>query len=350
MSSTLRPLLTAPAELVSEGRFNLGTYGAPIRTLNFTAADLGLPLPAALKRLRLKEWQHYGIAGPEHYLSLALFDAKSLALAQVCLFERRTRRVLFYERQTLSPRLRLPDQIHASRAAYAGRGFRLSVDNGLDAGRHTIELDLAAQADLPPLHGHFTLAEDCGRHRPIEVCLPLSRRAAMWSHKNVVPAEGQLHLRGQRLDFDPATCYGLVDVHKGLYPWVMRWHWATAGGRDRDGRLLGFNLTDNQVADQDSYNENCLWLDGRLHLLPPVRFTFDPAHIMRPWAIRDAAGAVDLTFVPEALRTVDINALLLVSRYRGPFGSFHGSLADSTGERLPIEGSFGMCEDFYLRA
>ena len=73
------------------------------------------------------------------------------------------------------------------------------------------------------------------------------------------------------------------------------------------------------------------------------------AAVGRPWRIRDRRGQVDLTFEPEAIRTVDINVGLLRSRYRGPFGAFRGRIAAGEGD-LEVDGWFGMCEDFYLRA
>jgi hypothetical protein len=59
---------------------------------------------------------------------------------------------------------------------------------------------------------------------------------------------------------------------------------------------------------------------------------------------------VELTFEPEVVRTVDINALLLRSRYRAPFGAFSGLLRTGDGEEIEVDDYFGMCEDFYLRS
>jgi hypothetical protein len=129
----------------------------------------------------------------------------------------------------------------------------------------------------------------------------------------------------------------------------MKWHWATAGGFDPDRGIVGLNLTDNQVKNQDAYNENCLWIKGRIHLLPPVRFHFNRKNLYEPWNISDQQGMVALTFTPEVIRTVDINALIVKTKYRGPFGSFSGTLQTSGGDLLEVKEFFGMCEDFYLR-
>jgi hypothetical protein len=59
---------------------------------------------------------------------------------------------------------------------------------------------------------------------------------------------------------------------------------------------------------------------------------------------------VQLTFEPEVVRTVDVNALLLTSRYRAPFGAFSGRLRTGDGAEIEVDDCFGMCEDFYLRS
>jgi hypothetical protein len=104
------------------------------------------------------------------------------------------------------------------------------------------------------------------------------------------------------------------------------------------------------VEDQHAYNENGVWHDGRLSLLPPVRFDFDPRDHRQPWVIRDREGMVELTFRPEVVRTIDVHALLFENRYRAPFGAFSGRLRTAEGDQIEVDGSFGMCEDFYLRS
>ncbi|MBN1946435.1 MAG: DUF2804 domain-containing protein [Bradymonadales bacterium] len=351
MSQPLRPLLDATSEVVTDGSFNLGTYGHDIPQVNPLDARIAgrFPLPRAFKSLRLKEWEHFALASEDHYISLALFNAKTLALAQVCIYSRRDGAIYFYERKAAPWKMRIPQSLDDSQACYRSSGFFLSIKNQLANGRFELEFDIAPQRTLPAVSGHFIGYEQAPTDQPIVVVLPLKKHKAMYSHKYVCPVEGSLSLNDRQVEFPRRSSYGLIDIHKGYYPWVMKWHWATGGFFDGQDRLVGFNLTDNQVEDQDRYNENCLWIDGKLFLLPPVRFHFDPHDPLQPWTIADRQGMVELTFTPEVIRTVDINALVIRSRYRGPFGAFHGRLRSGDGPELAIEKAFGMCEDFYLR-
>ena len=348
----MRAILPTPHSLVSEGRFALGTYKTPFQRVNPLDARLGAlwPWPRWFKNWRLKEWEHFALVNDRYYLSVALFNAKSMGLAQVCVYSRQDGVFHRHERRTPPWRISLPPNILSSQAAYQSRGFSLRIENALDAGYIGIEIEIAASRELPGVTGRFRCLEPLGSSEPIVVCLPLPGRGAMYSHKYTCPIEGSMRLGETPVEFPAQRSYGLIDIHQGYYPMVMKWHWATAGGREPDGSLAGFNLTDNQVEDQRAYNENCVWRGGRLHLLPPVTFSFDRRDHLKPWVIRDRDGMVELTFEPEVVRTIDVGALLFANRYRAPFGAFSGRLRTGEGEEIEVDDYFGMCEDFYLRS
>ncbi len=346
-----RPLLPTPPSLVQNGRFQLGTYKAPFPEINPLDAEVRFPhWPRSLKRFRLKEWQHFAFANERVYVSLAVFDAKLLALAQVCVYDRALGKTIFHEKKLLPGQLKpLPNALFDARFALDTKDFRITLHNHLTQGTHHITFEVAATRTLPAISGQFTCFESLDHTEPIVVCLPFDQGRALYSHKCITPTQGTLYLGEQQIDFPKDRSYGLIDIHKGYYPHTMTWQWATGGGYRQDGALLGFNLTNNQVQDQHAYNENCLWVDGKLHLLPPVQFSYPSADGLGPWSIRDAYGRVDLTFQPEVIRKVDLNAIVIQSRYRGPYGAFNGFLLDNDGNKHTVERWFGMCEDFFLR-
>ena len=351
MSIPLRPILPSPGRLVSHGRFNRGTFKEEFTEINPLDAEITgfLPYPRVFKNFRLKEWQHFALVNEDYYISLALFNAKTLALGQVCLYDRKSGDIHFYEKKTLPKNIHLPQKLWNGHAFMDQKGFTVTIHNELAEGRHTVRFEVDATKTLPSVEGRFTCFEDMSVSEPIVVCLPLQKDRAMYSHKYVCPVEGELTISGKAVPFSRTDSYGLVDIHKGYYPFVMKWHWATAGGFEPKHGLVGLNLTDNQVKDQNAYNENCVWLNGRLHLLPPVRFTFLKEDLYKPWRIQDQHGLVELTFTPEVIRSVDINALVVKTKYRGPFGSFSGCIKTTGKDDLKVDRLFGMCEDFFLQ-
>lgn len=346
----MRQIQAPPSQLVVDGRLQFGTYDAPFETTNaLDAAILPLlPVPRALKALRLKEWQAFQFGNERVFGMVALFNAKVLALVQLKLYDRRKRRKLLFEKKVAPWSFTLPTTLLRSETSYRSRRCWVRIRNRLREGRIEIDFDVARGLRRPRIHGELTaLAEGC---QPMVVCQPFSARRGMYSHKGLMPAVGQLRIGREKIGFSPEHSHALMDDHKGYYPYVMKWDWVTAAGRDDRGRLIGFNLTRNQCVDPERYNENGFWLDGKLHLLPPVKVVREHgAGGGEQWTIRDRDGTVDLRFHVEVPGRVDVNAGIVRSKYRGPFGSFEGRLEDGQGQSLRVDGLFGMGEDFYLR-
>jgi len=105
-----------------------------------------------------------------------------------------------------------------------------------------------------------------------------------------------------------------------------------------------------QCRDPDRFNENCAWQDDRIGLLPAVEITREHERTANErWTIRDRDGRVALQFTPTVPGDVDVNAVIVHSRYRGPFGHFEGRLEPEGLPPITVDGWFGMGEDFYLR-
>lgn len=340
----MREFRAAPSALVEDGQVQLGTFSEPVSRVNLLDAPLTrrLPLPRPLRAQRLKEWQAYQLDSPTHFLCVALFNAKLLALAQVKLYDKTHQKKYLFERKLLPWRLTLPDNVLDSETRHRSRGCDLVFRNHLAAGRIELSLEVAASAELPRISGAIRGLAD--RSQPLVVSIPFGQRRGMYSHKCSMPANGQLSIGSDTLDLEAESCTLFMDDHKGYYPVVMRWDWLTGGGRDQEGRRIGFNLTRNQSIDQERYNENGVWIDGSLTLLPPVEFERRGRDSGEHWYVRDREGRVDLRFDVEMPSALDMSALLLRSRYRGPFGHISGQI---DGHRL--ERAFGMGEDFYLR-
>ncbi len=352
MDPLKRHLKKTPSAIVKDGTFHLGLYEKPFRRLNFLDAALESSfLFSRFKKWRLKEWQHFALINSSFYLTVVIFDAKFLALGQICVYNRQTGESFCHERKILGSQLPpLPEVLWDAKATFHTKGFSIDIHNELDRKRHHISFEIAGQKNKPPLKGHFTCLEDYEKEQPIIASLPLPKKRALYTHKALTPIEGYLELGEKKETFDSTQAYGLIDIHKGYYPREMKWHWATAGGFDDDGRLMGFNLSDNQVIDKEKYNENGFWLAGQLHLLPPVKFFNVSDKKNSTWIIRDAYDQVFLQFHPEHFRRLELNYGLMKNRYLAPHGYFSGWIKDGSGQQHDIEELFGMAEDFYLKA
>jgi hypothetical protein len=343
----MRELLEPPAALVEHGRICFGTYAGPIADTNLIDAQpWALPVPRALRALRLKEWQAFQFGNEQWFFVVALFDAKLMALAQLKAYDREQRRKYLFERQLPGWALRAPRNLLDSSMRWAGGGASMTFVNRLAAGEIDVAIELPADAERPAISGKLTAhADGC---EPEVVCIPFADNRGMYSHKGCLALDGELSIGDRRVRFAPADSFLLMDDHKGYYPRIMRWDWVTGAGFDGSGRRIGLNLTRNDSIDPDRYNENCVWVDGRVKLLPAVKFRRRPELVPEIWEIRDRAGDVEVDFEIELDGHVRVNAVVIESRYRGPFGRLRGHVR-SGGERIELDGLFGMGEDFYLK-
>jgi hypothetical protein len=163
-----------------------------------------------------------------------------------------------------------------------------------------------------------------------------------------MPMQGSLMLGREKIEFKRNESFAVIDDHKGFYPYEMKYDWVTTAGYDDKGRLVGFNLTDNQSIDAEKYNENCLWVDGKIVLLPPVKFD-RPQGVEGEWQIHDRYGMVDLYFKPVDMGKIDMNIGILKVKYFGPYGYLRGTVSDRSGARLDFNRYFGMGEQKYIR-
>ncbi len=336
-----------PPRLVEDGHQQLGRWGAPLERANLLDARYrGWPRP--LRWWRLKEWQAFQIATPRLFVNLALFDVKLLALLQVKIYDHARGDKFLHERKLRPGAFRVADQLLDSSTRYADRKGHLGFTNRMAAGRIEIAIDQAASKAGPRVVGALVVHTDRGASQVVS--LPFAGDVGMYSHKGLFPIEGELVIGDatHRLTVDDAVA--LMDDHKGYYPYVMKWDWVTSATRDASGRAVGFNLTRNQCREPERYNENCAWIGDRVGALPAV--TFERNHVRAAdevWRIRDRDGRVDVTFTPTVPGDVKLNALVIESRYRGPFGRFAGRLEPDGLEPLTIDGWFGMGEEFWLR-
>ncbi len=336
----------APARLVDAHRQHLGRFSSPPSRVNLIDASY-LHLPRPLRKLRLKEWEAVQLGGPGVFVCLALFDAKLMSLMQAKIYDRERGLKSIHEWKLRPGAFEVADQLLDSTTRYADKRGSLEFRNELAAGRITVTLDLHAVEDLPRVAGTVVLHTDRGASHVAS--LPFAGEVGMYSHKGMFPVDGELVVGARTFALEASDSLGLLDDHKGFYPYVMRWDWVTSAAYV-GGQACGFNLTRNQCRDPDTFNENCAWRGDRLGTLPAVEFTREHEHTANErWRIRDREGRVAVTFHPTVQGDVSVNAVIVHSRYRGPFGLFEGQLEPEGLSPIKLDGWFGMGEDFHLR-
>lgn len=343
----MREITRAPESVVNEkGRFNWGCYNQPIRNINLLDADIGL---RGYKNFTLREWQAFQMYSEQGwFVMVAIYNTKKVCIVQFILYNSKTREKRRYEKKVLPGSMEIPNGLFGTTCSHQSKGFYLKATHDIENGVLNIEADIAASAKLPALKASFSANHNISKHIPLVVCMPFSESRGMYSHKCMMPVSGEIRLDGEIITFQNNDSSLIIDDHKGYYPYPTKYDWATGLGFDKEGRRIGFNLTDNQVIDQENYNENCIWVDGEMIPLPPIKVN-RPGGYKGQWLITDKEGKVSLTFDPEVHNSVRLNLGIIASKYEGPYGKFNGQLTSEDGRIFELNNLFGMGEDFYLR-
>lgn len=345
-----RPLAgDAPDALVSNGAFVFGSWTGIPAHANLLDADKPYHslLLNLLKRLRLKEWQAIQAGDDEWFICAVLYDAKLLSLTSIDLWDRVNGKKYGFRHVSLGSRFTMPESLYPSDVLFHAPDKSISIRMHPEDGHLGLKAACRPkQAETIDLALDFSLSEE--KCAPFSVCLPLGISRAMYSTKILMPCSGTLNVAGYEHRFDGSRASGILDNHKGYYPYRLHYDWVTGFGIDASGQRVGFNLTDNQVKDQARYNENRLWIGREIYPLPPVKMT-RPYGRESPWIIQDTEGMVDLVFKPEAGHDIEVNLGIIVIDYHGPFGSFEGFIASPEGHKIDVRTLYGMGEDKSLR-
>ena len=165
--------------------------------------------------------------------------------------------------------------------------------------------------------------------------------------KSALTAQGFLKINNENFDFHKSESFLILDNHKGYYPNPMIYDWCT-GAKNENGKLIAFNLTDNQSTNPEKYNENCIWINKEIHLLPTVKF-IRPEGVHKTWQIKDKLGMIDLKFTPTVENSFLLNLLIIKSDYYGPFGIFEGFIKLQNFGKIYLNDYFGMGEQKFVR-
>ncbi len=299
------------------------------------------------QRFRIKRWDYYGLTTPEFYLSatLAHLGYAGLVFAYALDFSTGD----FHEETMILP---LGLGIHLARNSDEGG---CHFDNGRV--RVTFRLEGQArrmQLDWPSFRRGRGLAADVtflhrSEHESMVIVIPIEKRRFYYNRKiNCLPAQGWVEIGGRNTLVSADRSLGNLDWGRGVWEYRSFWVWASSSAFLPDGRTLGLNLGYG-FGDTSAATENAIILQGRVHKLGNVRFSYDPEDLMRPWRMSSPDGRLDLQFVPFKERVARSNLLLIASTVHQMFGRYSGTLVSDDGEKVELADSVGFAEEHYAR-
>ena len=272
---------------------------------------------------------------PDVFLGVTVSDLDYAALHAVYL---RSTDGFEVRRSALVPFRRVPFADDCDAAALSVREKGLAIDIAPDHGG--VELTVEA----PGIAAHVRIERPPG-HECLAVVVPWSERRFQYTVKeNTLPARGQIEAAGRRWELGPDT-WATVDHGRGRWPYAITWNWG-AGSGVVEGRTVGIQVGGSWT-DGTGSTENAVTVDGVVSYIgSDLVWEYDVHDWMRPWRIVDRrSGRLDLTFTPEAVREESINLGVLANDTHQAFGTWSGSMVDSTYERISCDGIRGWAEE-----
>lgn len=335
------PLLDRQGNLVQ-----VGWARQPILEANLEWVAFYPHLLRAFQRFRVKCWDYYGVTTPTHFFSATLAHLGYAGQAFVYLidFENRT-----CCEQTLTIPLGrgiiLPRNSTEGESRFDNGRVRLSFR--VEDGTRRVSVDWPDFAGQPlSADIHLQMLPD---HESTVIVIPIGNKRFYYNRKvNCMPAAGHIQWGQTHLELDPHRCLGNLDWGRGVWEYRSFWVWTSASGFLPDGRTLGLNLGFG-FGDTSAATENTLLLNGRIHKLGQVDFTYDARDFMRPWRIRAPDGRLSLEFSPFFERVARTNLLLIASEVHQIFGRFEGHVVTDDGETVPVRELVGWAEEHHAR-
>lgn len=331
-------LLNNNGELIEKGYST-----APVKTYNPEHVSLYPVL--LLNKMRIKEWDYYGITTRDYFVSATISHIGYAGLIFVYYIDFKTKQ--YIEDTLITP---------------LGKGFTLGRSSDDDSYFKKDDITFAFKkkgverevyVNWPQFgkgkgfHAHWIIKQT--PHDSIVMMTPIGKKRFYYNQKiNCMPASGAFILDGKEYGFDFNHALATLDWGRGVWEYTSFWNWASASWFLPDGTTFGLNLGEG-FGDLSYATENCFFINGRINKLDKVKFNYDNTHFMKPWYFGSNDGRLGLTFTPFFERVASSNLLVITSEVHQLFGMYNGFVVDNSGKKITVSNIIGWAEEHHAR-
>ena len=299
-----------------------------------------------LQWLRIKMWDYYAITTPTHFFSFTVSHVGYLGMVFAYVIDFASGE--FNEKTITVPLgsgIKLPRSSESGSCEYEKGSLRLKFDTAKGKRHLSIhwpgftQSALNAEVDL----------EELPDHESMTIVIPIRGKRFYYNTKiNCMPASGTVEYEHKRFELMPDQCLGSLDWGRGVWEYKSFWVWASASGFLPDRRRIGLNLGYG-FGDTSAATENCFILEGRVHKLDQVDFTYDSHNFKAPWRMSAPDGRLELIFTPFFERVAKTDAVILNSEVHQMFGKYNGRVVTDEGQTIEIKDLIGWAEEHHAK-
>ena len=339
-----------PDSIVENGAVHFGTFDMPFKAINLldTVKPCGPKMPDCMKASRLTEWEAFEVHMDEGALISAVYKTGPMGFSIFVWYDKKENKIYSWRNLVPKKKSRVAAQLVDDFCYLKTKHSEYKIENDFLNGK------AHAKGFTKGKCGEFSIDISFDRISPLaNGVMPLGKnkdgsfRNALYSEKDFFKATGTITINGKAYVTNERSV-GIIDDHKGFYPFNAHYDWLTTMGQIDDNgvkRYFAFNLTRNQSVDQPKYNENVIWVDNESFPMPPVVFTHKNGKKKADeWHVTDeqGLGLVDVTF---KLNRTFYMPIPLLCYYALPFGTISGYVTDTNGKKYVVDGMLGIGED-----
>lgn len=339
-----------PESVVENGKVNFGTFDQPFKKLNLLECDkpCGSKMPDFMKPSRLTEWEAFEVNMDEGALVSAVYKTGPMGFSIFVWYDKKEDKIYSWRNLVPVKKTKVASQLIDDFSHLKTKNSEYTITNDFMNGK------AAAKGWSKGKNGDFSIDIKFERISPLaNGVMPLAKnkdgsfRNALYSEKDFFKATGNITVNGKAYNTNENSV-GIIDDHKGFYPFFAHYDWLTTMGTIDDNgekKFFAFNLTRNQSVDQFNYNENVIWLEKESFPMPPVKFIHkDGKKKADEWHIVDEKeeGIVDVTYKINKVFYMPIPVLCY---YALPYGTISGYVSDPSGKKYFVDGMTGIGED-----
>lgn len=346
--SEKRRSIETPKSIVNEdGRVVFGTFNKEFEDMDLLKAKKPTKVPSFLNKLRLTLWEACEVHVKDGILLAAASDMAVLGKILILYYDKTTKELYQWDITTRSKKAIIAKNLlNGNETKCQTRNGHVKFINNFESGRAS-------------LHGKYsnsngTIEFDFMLNRlsdPCVVSIPFGENRPLYSQKDFFKAVGNLKINGKEIEVDEKAT-AIIDDHRGYYPRRAHYDWLSTMGKfnfDKDEEYLAFNLTRNQSINQEDYNENILWKEGKSSLLPPI--TFDKNNSLREfkegteWIVKDEHDMVNVKYKIYNRFAMLVNVVFVKIEYYVTFGELEGYIRDENGKKYNLDNIAAIGED-----
>jgi len=369
-----RRAVPTPYDIVDDnGKFVFGTFDKEFEVMSFLAAKKPTKAPDFLKRLKLTLWHATEVHLKNGILLAVICDMGIFGKTMNVFYDKRDKNVYCWDTNLDSKETKIAPNLLDGHFGYAETpvSFVKEVFNLQDgkvelSGKHEGKCLITRRREdktivdaIKENYGEAKIEYNFKLQRLslpccVSIPFPYSKNRSLYSQKDFFKAEGKLVINGEEMLTDDDSC-AILDDHRGYYPRKAHYDWVTTMGKCKvngEEKWVAFNLTWNQSTDDDKYNEDILWFEGKTSILPPVKMfkrSIESKDFKNysEWTITDKhdTGMVNLKFKVYNMNPMIMHAGVVNIDYYISYGELEGYLLDEDGNKIVLDGMFGMGED-----